>query len=104
LGEALAQEFLDDPHGVLESLLRNFWELGRAEGDLAPSAGVIVLTAEAGDEHAEPTVRLWCAFTTASMAIAYASTKNEKPKALVVRRPEPTCGEKPQIYITSWLL
>jgi len=29
-------------------------ELGKAEGDLVPSAGVIVLTAEADDEHAEP--------------------------------------------------
>jgi hypothetical protein len=111
--DLLPRKKLCDPHGVLESLLREFWgesavitiravihcriELGRDEGDLAPSAGVIVLTAEADDEHAEPkggsssdprlfnisiflSVRLWCAFTTASMAIAYASTKNMKPK------------------------
>lgn len=55
-----------DPHEGLESLLKNFWgesvvinhqgcelivriELGRKEGDLTPSAGLIVLIVERDD-------------------------------------------------------
>jgi hypothetical protein len=71
-------------------------ELVGDEGDSTPSVGVILLTGERVDEHAQlkgefnglisefflncPSVRLWCAFTTASMAIAHASTKHMKPK------------------------
>ncbi|KAF9529185.1 nucleophile aminohydrolase [Crepidotus variabilis] len=53
-------------------------------------------------------VRLWCAFTTASMAVGYASTRSSKPKATIFRQPNPQRvdqqdgrGDKPQIYITS---
>jgi hypothetical protein len=71
-------------------------------------------------------VRLWCAFTTPSMAIAYVSSRYPTPKVrafdfvcgaglnnvilfvlcqvLVLRRPEnsgPVDGESPPIFITA---
>jgi hypothetical protein len=80
--------------------------LGKGEDEWTPSAGTIVLTVEEGRDGGEArgeffsrdlvkisedtfkpthpkflhTVRLWCAFTTASMALAYASTRHPKPK------------------------
>lgn len=38
-------------------------------------------------------VRLWCAFTTASMAIAFASSKNTQPKVRYVMQ----MGRRPRV-------
>jgi hypothetical protein len=62
-----------------------------------PQVGVIVITKEPGEDEEKPAIggqflisfdetlarilaRLWCAFTTVSMAIAYASSLDSKPK------------------------
>lgn len=102
LGDALNQ-FSDkesneppDPHVVLNRALIEFWESCRERREEVPSVGVILFTAEDNNE-----VRLWCAFTTASMAIGYASSEKPKPKAVILRHPNPHGGGKPQIYVTS---
>lgn len=120
LGDALNQ-FSDkesneppDPHVVLNRALVEFWgtsfrkswimifmlcpmaESCRERREEVPSVGVILFTAEDNNE-----VRLWCAFTTASMAIGYASSEKPKPKAVILRHPNPHGGGKPQIYVTS---
>ena len=66
-------------------------------------------------------VRLWCAFTTASMAVGYACTRNHKPKvrpcvyvhcetsldgiqATIFRHPNPhqvRADGRPKTFITS---
>ncbi|KAI0743546.1 nucleophile aminohydrolase [Daedaleopsis nitida] len=47
--------------------------------------------------------RLWCAFTTESMAIGVASSLSQKPSAAVLRRPPraPGNGEGPAVYIAA---
>ena len=62
-----------------------------------PQVGVIVITKEPGEDEGKQVIggqplipldkilsqipaRLWCAFTTVSMAIAYASSLDKKPK------------------------
>jgi len=88
-----------DPHEILNQTLVGYWESCQLwRGAEVPSVGVILLTVDNSE------VRLWCAFTTASMAIAYASSENPKPKAVILRHPHPhTQGTdgKAQIYITS---
>ncbi|KAJ3490592.1 hypothetical protein NLJ89_g11421 [Agrocybe chaxingu] len=107
IGEALRPSSSDadekDPHDILNRLLVEFWEMARRRGEECPSVGAIVLTAE-GDGDGGISVRLWCAFTTASMAVGYASTGNPKPKVVIFRHPNPhrERGEdRPQIFITS---
>jgi len=89
----------DDPHEVLHRVLNDqFWRMCRGRGEPNPSVGVLLLTRE-NDGRA----RLWCAFTTPNMAIAYASSKDPKVKAVILRRPQNmTLGDdKPCIYITG---
>lgn len=89
----------DDPHEVLHGVLNDqFWNMRRGRGEPDPSVGVLLLTRE-NDGRA----RLWCAFTTPTMAIAYVSSKNPKAKAIILRRPQNiTLGDdKPCIYITG---
>ncbi|CAA7261698.1 unnamed protein product [Cyclocybe aegerita] len=107
IGEALRPSTSDedekDPHDILNRLLVEFWEMARRRGEESPSVGAIVLTAEV-DGDGGTSVRLWCAFTTASMAIGYASTGNPKARAVIFRHPNPhrERGEdRPQIFITS---
>lgn len=94
----------------------------RERREETPSVGVILFTAEDNNEGGIPAVfrvvvfsrltlflaviivRLWCAFTTASMAIGYASSEKPKPKAVILRHPNPNAhgsGGKAQIYVTS---
>ncbi|KAF5370859.1 hypothetical protein D9758_001916 [Tetrapyrgos nigripes] len=84
----------DDLHEALErTLTADFWgtspitahlrshsgaEQSRNAGEPNPNAGVLMMTADS-----ETTVRLWCAFTTPTMAIAYASSTNPNPKVRV---------------------
>lgn len=90
-----------DTHSVLERLLTN--RLIENCGLSEPQAGVLLLTKEPSEETPDGyTARLWCAFTTASMAIAYVSSYDPKPKALILRRPsrQPPDGS-PSLFITS---
>ncbi|KAF8813801.1 N-terminal nucleophile aminohydrolase [Phlegmacium glaucopus] len=107
LGEALRisaqSDEGEDPHDILNRILiDDFGNTCRELGENSPSAGLILLTAEdncSGDAK----VRLWCAFTTPSMAVAYFSTKDAIPKAVIFRRPDNNGvpSNKPQIFITS---
>jgi len=68
---------------------------------LKPEAGILLLIAEGVDNVV---ARLWCAFTTPSMAIAYASLKSPKPKALILRQPhnmEVHGDQEPPVFITA---
>ncbi|KAI0266856.1 nucleophile aminohydrolase [Gloeopeniophorella convolvens] len=68
-----------DTHEVLRSVLVDgFYDKWRARGESQPAAGVLLVT-QGADGDAD-TVRLWCAFTTQSMAVAYASSRQPKPK------------------------
>jgi len=50
-----------------------------ARGDTHPNAGVLLMTKEA-QESGDVIPRLWCAFTTESMAVAYANSETLTPK------------------------
>ncbi|KAI0254047.1 nucleophile aminohydrolase [Lactifluus subvellereus] len=73
-----------DTHDILQSVLvHQFYGKWHRQGEYQPEVGVLLLTQDVdGDEGT--TTRLWCAFTTQSMAVAYASTRHPKPK---VRHP-----------------
>ncbi|TFK26524.1 N-terminal nucleophile aminohydrolase [Coprinopsis marcescibilis] len=93
-----------DTHTILQQILgKEFWEPYRKKDELSPSAGILLLTKETG-ENGEASVRLWCAFTTPSMAIGYASPRHPKPKAMILKHPDASNmrnGEKPRIFITA---
>ncbi|KAN0114000.1 N-terminal nucleophile aminohydrolase [Russula decolorans] len=73
-----------DTHEVLRSVLVDqFYDKWNQRGEHQPAVGVLLLTQ--GVDGDESTTRLWCAFTTQSMAIAYASSRQPKPKARVLR-------------------
>ncbi|KAM6502028.1 asparaginase [Amanita muscaria] len=104
IGEAFARSEDVDPHDVLyRTLIDKFWSMHnpcRARGEPSPNAGLILLTKS--DEC--NSVRLWCAFTTPSMAIAYTSTVNPVPKAIILRRPpeiDKQSNDQPRIFITA---
>jgi len=101
LSETLFATFSEEDgfntHSVLEHVITE--RLIKNCGTSDPQAGIILLTKEHDNKSPEGyTVRLWCAFTTASMAIAYASTYDLKPKALVLRRPR---GSRSSLFVTS---
>jgi len=95
-----------DTHAILQKVLDNkFWKPCRNRGEPNPDAGVLMLTKE--DDGAGRTIpRLWCAFTTASMAIAYASSTAPKPKTLILRRPVGSHSGRhgPSAFITAFSL
>ncbi|KAJ7680573.1 asparaginase [Mycena polygramma] len=94
-----------DVHGILQRVLTDdFWIPSRNPSNPDPSAGVILLTTEE-DEERQPLARLWCAFTTPSMAIAYATSENPHGKALILRRPkavEARPNGHPRIFVTGF--
>ncbi|GJE92216.1 N-terminal nucleophile aminohydrolase [Phanerochaete sordida] len=74
-----------DTHEVLQRRLSEFYDHSRMQGEPEPLAGVILLVKEVDDEgRTHP--RLWCGFTSQSMAIAYASSLDPKPKASETRQ------------------
>ena len=87
---AIADEGEDgDVHAVLEHSLTRFG--GQRDGN----AGVLLLAQG----------RLWCAFTTESMALAWASSAHPKPKAKILRRPASSDSRAgTTVYITSFSL
>ncbi|KAK0225910.1 asparaginase [Armillaria fumosa] len=81
-GEALSSD--QDIHNAIEKALTvDLYEACKDSWEQNPKVGVVLLTVEDGGD----TMRLWCAFTTATMAIAYISPSNPNPKSLVLRRP-----------------
>ncbi|KAJ7188012.1 asparaginase [Mycena filopes] len=90
-----------DVHEILERVLtEDFWKPSRGPSIPDPSAGIILLTTEDDDA-----ARLWCAFTTPSMAIAYASSDNPQGKALILRRPKAADSrpnDQPRIVVTGF--
>jgi len=72
-----------DIHKEIERvMIEDFCEPCRSRGELEANAGAIILARE--DDEAK--VRLYCAFTTESMAIGYASPAENRPKAKVLRQ------------------
>ncbi|KAK7005745.1 nucleophile aminohydrolase [Favolaschia claudopus] len=92
-----------DVHAILQRVLtEEFWLPNRSPTNPDPSAGVVLLTT-AKDNDGE-VVRLWCVFTTPSMAIAYASSRYPQGKALILRRPksvESQANDRPRIFATG---
>ncbi|KXN91043.1 Threonine aspartase 1 [Leucoagaricus sp. SymC.cos] len=73
-----------DPHEVLRKILvEQFWQPAKTRGVHDPAAGVVMMTKET-DEVTDSTIkaRVWCGFTAASMAIAFASGRDPRPKVL----------------------
>ncbi|KAG7446288.1 asparaginase [Guyanagaster necrorhizus] len=118
-GDALSSN--QDIHNALEKVLTvDLYDACKESWEQNPKAGIILLTVEdegksrsgmfyiffEDDVPDTLVVRLWCAFTTASMAIAYISPSNPNPKSLVLRRPrEKDAGcKRPLVYITAWSL
>ncbi|KAJ7497469.1 asparaginase [Mycena latifolia] len=105
LSDALDRDPDDvDIHEILErTLIDEFWTPSRNPSNPDPSAGIIMLTTEE-DDNGRLRGLLWCAFTTPSMAIAYASSENPQGKALILRRPkslEARSNDRPRIFVTG---
>ncbi|KAF8441538.1 nucleophile aminohydrolase [Boletus edulis BED1] len=75
-----------------------------ARSDTHPNLGVLLMTKEA-EESGNVIPRLWCAFTTQSMAIAYANSETLTPKAKILRRPKTSqpdlATNASPVYITA---
>ncbi|TFY54678.1 hypothetical protein EVG20_g9613 [Dentipellis fragilis] len=102
LADALEQSPDEDTHEVLRSVLVDkFYKEWISRGEDEPNAGVLLLTKEASGAS-EPVARLWCAFTTPSMAIGYASSTMPKPIVKILRNPTHSHDAiHPPLYITS---
>ncbi|KAH0588929.1 hypothetical protein H2248_004714 [Termitomyces sp. 'cryptogamus'] len=89
-----------DAHDILHTVvLEKFWIPCRERGVVAPDVGILLLLVEQIEgkpsgmyfqsivhDTYNTQARLWCAFTTPSMAIAYASSSRSKP-AVIQRYP-----------------
>jgi len=89
-----------DPHTVLQDCLGTHLRRVCLNREASPNAGVLLLAKEA-DENGAITPRLWCAFTTDGMAIAYASSLDPKPHARILRKPTSQISQTASVYITS---
>ncbi|KAI0780053.1 nucleophile aminohydrolase [Fomes fomentarius] len=94
-----------DTHGILETILGGvFRKLCSERGERSPQAGILLLAKER-DDDGQHTPRLWCAFTTDSMAIGFASSLSQRPFATILRRPPRPPGNAPapsqSVYITA---
>jgi len=96
----------ENAHEIIQETLERFCASCKQRGEEEACAGALILTREQEeDTNFGTTVRLWCAFTTASMAIAYASSYDPKPRVLVLRQPShvsPTRNDESssRVYIT----
>ncbi|KAI0775717.1 nucleophile aminohydrolase [Trametes elegans] len=91
----------EDTHAILEKILgERFHKLCSECGETSPQAGVILVEKEIDDDgRVKP--RLWCAFTTESMAIGYATGPSTKPRATILRRPAHPSGNGHSVYIAA---
>ncbi|KAI0062868.1 N-terminal nucleophile aminohydrolase [Artomyces pyxidatus] len=84
LADALNASRQGDTHETLkEILVDRFYKHWKRLGEPGPAAGVLLLTKEV--DGTQSFGRLWCAFTTPSMAVAYASSVHPKPKVTILR-------------------
>ncbi|KAF8608789.1 N-terminal nucleophile aminohydrolase [Ceratobasidium sp. AG-I] len=88
-----------DIHEEIERVLTEFKEMCVERGSEHANVGVILIVVERQDTGVLRS-RLWCGFTTASFAIAYATSIESAPKAVILRRPGRDLS-KPGLYITS---
>ncbi|KAI0027816.1 nucleophile aminohydrolase [Vararia minispora EC-137] len=90
----------DDMHDILKHvLIDKFYKKWKAYGEPQPDIGVLVLRKQFDSTKA----RLWCAFTTPSMAIGYATTEHPKPKAVILKNLTHTYEDsnRPPFFITG---
>ncbi|KAH9040731.1 asparaginase [Lactarius pseudohatsudake] len=104
MAKTLAERIAEgDTHDVLRSVLvDHFYSKWHRRGEHQPAVGVLLLTR--GMDGDESTTRLWCAFTTQSMAVAYSSSQHPKPKALVLRNTTHDFSNedgRPPLFITT---
>ncbi|CCM01487.1 uncharacterized protein FIBRA_03541 [Fibroporia radiculosa] len=80
LSDALGSSSEGDTHEIIQQVLDQYVHVDRRpDVNTIPDIGMLVFTEEESlDGYATP--RLWCAFTTESMAVAYASSIDSKPK------------------------
>ncbi|KAH9832184.1 nucleophile aminohydrolase [Rhodofomes roseus] len=97
--EALEVSDVDTHETIRRMLLDNLRAARHGQEEGLPQAGILLLIRERVSEGTS-VPRLWCAFTTESMAIAYASSLDPKPKALILRRPRQQKTETP-IYLAA---
>ncbi|KAG8728402.1 hypothetical protein FRC12_021775 [Ceratobasidium sp. 428] len=88
-----------DVHKEIELSLTKFKDMCAQRRCEHTSAGVILIVTELQTDGLLKS-RLWCGFTTASFAIAYAASADSTPKATILRRPN-QYGNKAGLYITS---
>ncbi|KAF7321709.1 hypothetical protein MKEN_00692300 [Mycena kentingensis (nom. inval.)] len=104
VGAAFASDTDPDVHEIIRRVLADdFWIATQSASNPDPSAGVILLTVEE-DEEGRERARMWCGFTTPSMAIAYASPSRPRGKAQILRRPqavESRPANRPRIFVTA---
>lgn len=104
LARAICESFLNDleedadVHAILEKLLPS---CGSTTPTTPVDVGALVMTREG---QSRP--RLWCAFTSESMAIAFMSSNHAKPKAMILRRELSghSALPSPRLFITSYAL
>jgi len=85
---------VEDIHGAIEQTFDIF---NRKHGDCTGAvAGALILTRHL--DGASYDYRLWCAFTSQSMAVGFASTIDSKPKVVILRQAQQTT---PKLFITS---
>ncbi|KAI0823640.1 N-terminal nucleophile aminohydrolase [Trametes gibbosa] len=93
----------EDTHEVLQRVIgQQFRKLCLDREETSPQAGIILLVKE-HDNDGQVRPRLWCAFTTESMAIGYASSSSSKPTATILRRRPGRggAGEASSVYIAA---
>ncbi|EPQ57291.1 N-terminal nucleophile aminohydrolase [Gloeophyllum trabeum ATCC 11539] len=80
MAQSLWREYHKSTEGDVHRLLKDVLTKFREDRDTERSAGVLMLTLEADEPGISPIPRLWCGFTADSMAIAYATSADPKPK------------------------
>ncbi|KZT08342.1 N-terminal nucleophile aminohydrolase [Laetiporus sulphureus 93-53] len=100
--DALETSEGDRTHAVVQSILADRLNAVRAGEEIREAETGLLLLVKERDMHDHRIIpRLWCAFTTESMAIAYASSLDPRPKALVLRRSSADRINGRPFYITA---
>ncbi|KAI0949377.1 hypothetical protein AcW1_009010 [Taiwanofungus camphoratus] len=101
IGDAVYESDRGDTHSDIQQVLdKHFSTVRHGNDQRESSAGLLLLLKEQG-ASSDVIPRLWCAFTTESMAVAYASSLDPKPKALILHRPEQYRTDTSSVYITA---
>jgi taspase (threonine aspartase 1) len=105
LAKTLCESFIQskdedvDVHTLIETSLSPC--INTQQHPSAIDAGVLLIT-----QVADSTPRLWCAFTTDSMAVAYMSSNQTQPQVDILRKPARSSSRSTSapIFITSFKL